>query len=166
MINNKFEIKFTKTEKIICSSSMFILGIMCLIGITFDVNITMKILFTICAVGCIAVGIVYIFVVNSFIVKVENDIFRVRTKKGKKYEFSVYEIQRVECLLQSTPKHGTQKTIRIQAKSENLEITDTMVGFDTVAEYLISKFDCGVLSKKVISRKCYYKLIDYKNGNC
>ena len=164
-MNNKFEVRSPKSDLILflvvmsCILAMFIIGF-----VLFD-TLNLKIIFAVCAVAIIAVVIAYSVATYFYSFKVENDIFRIRTNSGKRYEFNVSEIQSIRCIKRDSLKNSPRYLIAIVTKAEEFEVHYTMVGFETLAAYIVYKFDCGVLSKQVISRDCYYKLLNYKDRN-
>ena len=163
MINNKFEVKTPISEAIGFAICDFMLVAIFIVVFVVADKLHYKIIVAVCAVAVVLVGIVVTVRDNIFRVKVENDVFRVRKKNGERYEFNVYEIQNIDCHKIQRVKHGTQFTLTIVAKSEELYLVYPMKGLDELVIYLIAKFDCGVISKQVLSRSSYYELIKYRD---
>lgn len=89
-----------------------------------------------------------------FKVKVTDDKIKVRTKFGQKYEFSISEIQKINCTKHNNLKRGPQYALIITAKNKELELSSKMKSFDAMVNYLLNCYNNGKTDNKVMSEYC------------
>lgn len=158
---NKFEVKFSKTGLIVFCLIYFVFVALCVAMFIFDYNFNLSITF---ASFLFITGGMVILSTVLFKVKVEDGIFKVRTKLGKKYKFDISQIRKVVCAKHDRPRLGPQYTITIITEVNELELNMQMNGFDSMAGYLLSEYDSGNLNKSVVSKCCYKELLIFKEG--
>ena len=100
-----------------------------------------------------------------FKMEVENNYFKVRTKTGKNFEFNLSEIERVFCIRKNGIKVGTNYYIKIYARERFIEVNNSMDGFETLAAYLIEKYENKEIYKDAISDYNMKQLKMYKDKN-
>ena len=112
------------------------------------------------------IGAMLIFVSTMlFKMEVENNYFKVRTKTGKNFEFNLSEIERVFCIRKNGIKVGTNYYIKIYARERFIEVNNSMDGFETLAAYLIEKYENKEIYKDAISDYNIKQLKMYKDKN-
>lgn len=156
----KFEVRFKKTDLLIylLCESVFIIA--CIVMFIKRYNFKLSMILAI-----------YLFVTSAlmvsstilFRVSVENEKFKVRTKFGKKYEFDLSEIFRINYTKHDNLKHGPQYVLIITTQNRELELIRQMKGFDTMVNYLLNKYNDGKIDDKVISKYCYCSLKKINN---
>lgn len=160
MAKNEFKVVFSKKDLIAFLCCFF--GIMFFIILCFFISDD----FLLNTIAAICFCLLSSFTVLSsllFCVKVNGSNIKVRTRIGRKYQFNVSDIVKVFCSKSST-KYGSSFYITIVTKSRELEIGNTMLGFERMAGYILEKFENGEINSRAISRQNQKELLRYKNG--
>ena len=147
----KFEVRFKKTDLLIylLCESVFIIA--CIVMFIKRYNFKLSMILAI-----------YLFVTSALMVS-STILFKVRTKFGKKYEFDLSEIFRINYTKHDNLKHGPQYALIITTQNRELELIRQMKGFDTMVNYLLNKYNDGKIDDKVISKYCYCSLKKINN---
>ncbi len=105
-------------------------------------------------------GAAYDFLV--FCVQVNGFIIKVRNHSGRKYEFSVSDIEGVVCEHGSSVEHRVHDHVTIMAKSKQFWLVENMTGFYDMIEYILDKYGSGEIKEGAISEKDLKKLRWYR----
>ena len=114
-------------------------------------------------------GIMLYFMITRFLsyVKVEGRLIKVRTKFGRKYQFSCREIDKVACFsdyqAKGGPAHDLRMEVSLNGKRVDTYVFSSMKGFSTMAGYLIEMHERGEIKEEAISKSCKKMLTRYKN---
>lgn len=156
------EVRFSKKDLVGFGLIYFVFTILCVVMFVIGYNFALSSIF---AVFLLVTSILVILSTCLFRVRVIGDNFKVRTKFGQKYEFSISDIQKIKCIKHNDIKRGPQYVLVIIAEDKELELNKQMDGFDAMAEYLLKKYDDGKIDDKVMSKYCRNSLskITYKN---
>lgn len=99
-----------------------------------------------------------------FMVDVDKKTIKVRTGLGRKYEFSISDINKVECRRTDNIRNGTHLHIVLITQTEQLIMEGRFTGFDQMAGFLLDKLESGEINEKAISDRCQIDLLGYKNN--
>ncbi len=160
MTQNQFKVTFSKGEYAYVFVCMFLIE-SGLIAMVFLMDHPL-----VYAVAAICFLPLFVFVVITtvlFYVKVDGTTIKVRTKRGKKYEFTCADINFVNCSKSAGGDTGTRFYIKITTKSHKLEIENPMKGFEQMAEYLLAKHESGDIRSIAVSERSKEWLHMYKN---
>lgn len=145
------EVRFLKRDLVGFGLIYAVFAILCVVMFVVGYNFTLSSIF---AVFLLVTSMMVILSTCLFRVRVIGDNFKVRTKFGQKYEFSISDIQKIKCVKYNDIKRGPQYVLVIIAEDKELELNRQMDGFDAMAEYLLKKYDDGKIDDKVMSKYC------------
>lgn len=146
-----FKIRFSKTDLLSLGAIYLVFIMICIFMFVVDYDFKLSLIFTVIILFLFGISIISTCL---FYVKVEYNNFKVRTKYGKKYEFSIYDISKILCSKHNRMKLGLQYTITIITRNSELELNYKMKNFNAIAKYLLDKYESGLLEKKVMSKGC------------
>lgn len=145
------EVRFLKRDLVGFGLIYFVFAILCVVMFVVGYNFTLSSIF---AVFLLVTSMMVILSTCLFRVRVIGDNFKVRTKFGQKYEFSISDIQKIKCVKYNDIKRGPQYVLVIIAEDKELELNRQMDGFDAMAEYLLKKYADGKIDDNVMSKYC------------
>lgn len=99
-----------------------------------------------------------------FFVKVENSTINIRTRYGRRYKFSILDIDKVICSERSSWKYGTIYYITLFIKSHEFEMEGSMNNFGKLAGYLLEKYEKGEMNDSALPDNCKRRLCHYRDG--
>ena len=114
-------------------------------------------------------GIMFYFIITRLLayIKVDGRLISVRTKYGRRYQFSCREINKIACFTDHNPKHGVSHDICMKVDMEGKQVDtyvfSSMKGFSTMAAYLLEMHERGEIKEEAISKNCKKMLTKYKN---
>lgn len=129
----------------------FVFTILCVVMFVIGYNFALSLIF---AIFLFITSIMVILSTCLFRIRVIGDNFKVRTKFGQKYEFSISDIQKIKYIKHNNIKRGPQYALVITAGNKELELNKQMEGFDIMVEYLLKKYADGKIDNKVMSKYC------------
>ena len=145
------EVRFLKRDLIGFGLIYFVFAILCVVMFVVGYNFALSSIF---AVFLLVTSMMVILSTCLFRVRVIGDNFKVRTKFGQKYEFSISDIQKIKCVKYNDIKRGPQYVLVIIAEDKELKLNKQMNGFDAMAKYLLKKYDDGKIDDNVMSKYC------------
>ena len=145
------EVRFSKKDLVGFGLIYFVFAILCVVMFIIGYNFALSLIF---AIFLLVTSIMVILSTCSFRIRVIGDNFKVRTKVGQKYEFSISEIQKIKYIKHNNIKRGPQYALVITAGNKELELNKQMEGFDIMVEYLLKKYADGKIDNKVMSKYC------------
>ena len=152
-----FEVRFFKKDLVGFGLIYFVFAILCVVMFVIGYNFALSLIF---AIFLFITSIMAVLSTCLFRVRVIGDNFKVRTKFGQKYEFSISEIQKIKYIKHNNIKRGPQYALIITAGNKELELNKQMEGFDIMVEYLLRKYNDGKIDDKVMSKHCCKLLSD------
>ncbi len=155
-----FEVRFPKTDLLGFFLPYSFFAAVCIFMFVFKVYLYLRIVF---AAYLLLIGGMMVLATCMFSVRVEDAGFQVRTRLGRRYAFSVSEIEKVVCSQKSGLKLGPQFSLRIMTGSRELALDSKMQGFSEMAGYLLQQAECGELNAKAASKQCREELLRYRN---
>lgn len=160
-VMENFEVEFRKKDLVgffLCYSVFAISNILMFI---FDFNFRLSFLL---AVHLVPIAVLMIYATLMFRVKVDENIFKIRTRIGKRYQFDIADIKRITCSKKLQIKTGPQFLLTITTNDHELELDSKMKNFDKMATYLLQKFDSRELNQKCINKHTKSELIKYSKN--
>ena len=166
MVQNSFKVVY-RVKNIVGVSGMILaielIVLMCVNSIWDEITLPGKII-----VFTFYPGIMLICIITSALsyVQVEGRLIKVRTKFGRKYQFSCRDIDRIACYSDYQAKGGPTHDLRMEVIMNGRRV-DTYVyyemkGFQTMAAYLLDMYARGEIKEEAISKSCKKMLTRYK----
>lgn len=146
-----FEVTFFKKDLVGFGLIYSVFTILCVFMFIIGYNFALSLIF---AIFLLITSIMVILSTCLFRVRVTADKFKVRTKFGQKYEFSISEIQKIKCTKHENIKRGPQYALIITTENRELELSRQMKGFDIMVNYLLNRYNDGKIDDKVMSKYC------------
>ena len=131
------EVRFFKKDLVGFGLIYFVFTILCVVMFVIGYNFALSLIF---AIFLFITSIMVILSTCLFRIRVIGDNFKVRTKFGQKYEFSISDIQKIKYIKHNNIKRGPQYALVITAGNKELELNKQMEGFDIMVEYLLKKY--------------------------
>lgn len=98
----------------------------------------------------------------NFYLKVENDKFYIRSRFGKKYEFSLSELKSIHCANNYRSRAKAYDQITLKFGETSVIIISNMSGMQEFTDYILEKYENGEILKQVIQRCDYETLKEYQ----
>lgn len=150
------EVRFPKNDLLATGAIYIAFAVLCVLMFVFGRHFEFNVVFS------VIVTVMFGMTVLSnciFYLRVSDDVFKVRTKFGKKYGFDLKDIKEIECSNHNRPKLGTLYEITIYTDSNELEVNHSMEGFDALAEYLLAKYENGEFGNNSVSKESYELMV-------
>ena len=102
------EVRFSKKDLVGFGLIYFVFAILCVVMFIIGYNFALSLIF---AIFLLVTSIMVILSTCLFRIRVIGDNFKVRTKFGQKYEFSISEIQKIKYIKHNNIKRGPQLSL-------------------------------------------------------
>lgn len=106
---------------------------------------------------------------SNFYLKVENDKFYIRSRFGKKYEFSLSELRSIHCANNYSSRVHADEQITLKFSEISVIIISNMSGMQEFTDYILEKYENGKISKQIFQKCDYETFKEYQeaflNGN-
>ena len=159
MEKQAFEVKYKRSDNwwliISCLPFIIILAFMYYIGVYQLACIILTAFFAVTIPLAIIASL-------TFYLKVENDIFYIRQRFGKKYELSLLQLKAVRFANNYTSKVKHNEQILLDFGETSVIILSDMSGMQEFTGYMLEKYENGEISKQVIQRCDYETLKEYQ----
>lgn len=159
MGNDEIKVVYDKKSLIIIVCCLSLIELACIVISVKQSHIPLGI-FT--AVYSFTLDFFILFPTSMFYVKANGSDIKLRTRLGRKYEFSVSDIEKVTCS-ETYGKNKVFSDIDIEIKQKNVSVGSEMIGFGKMAEYLLEKYESGEINAQTMSSNCRKELLRYKN---
>ncbi len=156
--NSKFTVRYPKSDMIIFFLAW---GFFAAFGIMLLVMGVQKLLAIVMLVYLSLMAAAMICSTLLFGVKVDGDSLKLRTRLGRKYEFTLSDIRKVVCSKNSSIKYGPRYTVIIRTDDREIELMKSMKGFKEMCGYLLDRHSAGELAASAISKNCAATLKKY-----
>ncbi len=155
-ILKEFEVRFPKNDLLETGAIYLAFAVLCVLmfvsGRHFEFNVVFAVIVT------VMFGMT-VLPTCLFYLRVSDDVFKVRTKFGKKYGFDIKDIKKIECSNHNRPKLGPLYEMIIYTDSNELELNHGMEGFDVLAGYLLAKYENVELGNNSVSKDSYEMML-------
>lgn len=160
-MNRKFTVASPLSHKIIALVSFGVLDAGAILGIFY---VKYVIPWAVMVAAYTVLFLCAIFATWMFRVDVDGSAIRVRTNCGRKYELHCSDIDKIVCSKSDSGKRGPQFYITVTAKTNKFTLNAHMIGFDTMAGYLLEMLESGELKRSAVAPSCKEKLRQYEKG--
>lgn len=99
-----------------------------------------------------------------FRIQVDGETIRVRSWCGKRYELNCEDISKVVCTRRNSVKYGPQFYLTIATQQREFTMHGSMVGFETMAGYILAQLEAGKIKQTAVSKSCAEQLQKYQKG--
>ena len=94
-----------------------------------------------------------VFPVLLFSLRVDGDKLYSSSRMGKKYDFTLKDIENISYKEYSRAKYGSRFFLEIKTADKTISLHQSMKGFREIVAYLLEKHGSGDLASSVISKK-------------
>lgn len=166
MMSNNFKVVYIRKNIVYGSVGLLFLEFICIAAFFEKMHTILKHPVGIIVYAFLPCLMIYFWITRliMFYVKVEGSLIKVRTRFGRKYQFNCGDIDKVACYSDYQAKGGPSHDIRLEVSSiKDVYVTSGMTGFQTMAGYILEKYETGEIKQEAISKNCKKMLTKYKN---
>ncbi|WP_297958160.1 hypothetical protein [uncultured Ruminococcus sp.] len=149
-MNNSFTVRYKVSDLLLTLPIIAFFAVLAVFMLIFS---SMKALSVVFLIMLAPAAAALIFPVLLFSLKVDGDKLYSSSRSGKKYDFTLKDIENISYREYSRGKYGPRFFLEIRTADKTVTLRRTMKGFGELAAYLLDRYGSGELAPSVIPKK-------------